>query len=296
LGATERHPPYGVADEPEHGDSPFQKELTSPWFFIIREFLEETLVLDSEPRTGICSWRGLKFGIQLNVEYQRALAKAFARESLELRRDQDLLDIQTSKRPCALTLHDDVTVDLMVVGGGCPEREDRGVLIVVNPLELGIEVVKVVEYELDRDNCMLDGEIFQIENHSHLVRQPIALVSLEYLFGEFGGQNFRPEFDETAVQPSVRGSPFGREDIHVWQWDMTKRQELWGGRDSGAWERGRYAEWAARFEERFRAGLGGDAASFPATFTPATAKILNLFFHRCVWGRNLTADFPARAG
>ena len=54
-----------------------------------------------------------------------------------------------------------------------------GMLFIINPLEFGIEIIQPVYFEMDDNDYIIDGEIWEVENA--LVRQPVVLISYEYL-------------------------------------------------------------------------------------------------------------------
>ena len=296
LGATERYfnDQGYLTDEQEYS---LEYELTYPWKFIVREFLEETLVLRNQPRAGgNCEWRRFDFPPNVQIKVERNQAERFVKHHLDLRRNQDGLNIRLHPQGLRIVICDDTTSDLSVVGNN-PQEPSPGVwdvLVAINPLELGIEVIKVFEYALPPDHCMLDGEVYQIGGHRQMVRMPIGLISLEYLYRNFGACDYQLQFNEQDVQPSVNAAPFGLDDIRVFKWDYDQRERIWGGALANEWERERFSEWQEHFDAQFTDGLNGNIAAYPSLFTPATVKALNLYFNCCQRGQSIASEYGSK--
>lgn len=291
LGATERY-----FDDNEHeindGDHSLRYELCSPWKFIVREFLEETLILDNCPNAGVGrQQRRFSFAPNLQIRVSQQQADAFARDHLDLRQNQDGLNIQVSPEGIPVATCDDTTTNVSVVGSGADGEGVWDVLVAINPLELGIEVIKVFEYALADSDCILDGEVYQIGSHHQMVRMPIGLISLRYLYESFGAADYQLHFNEETVLPGVNSPPFGADDIHVYRWDIDRRATLWGDTSANDWEKERFSDWRRQFGQAFDAGLAGNASLYPHLFTPASAKALNLFFNCCGRGQALANEY-----
>lgn len=303
-------PPYGWnislgATERSFDDSGFERknaefsasrELMFPWKFIVREFLEETLVLRNEQlQVGICEWRRFDFMQHIQIKMERDQAELFAHAHLKLRRNQDGLQIQKDPKGIRVSICRELNTDLSILDAD-PTSESEpfwGVLVTINPLELGIEVIKVFEYTLPENHCILDGEVYVGGGRSDIVRMPVALLSMDYLFRNFGAADYQLAYDDKEIQPSVVAQPFAKGDIKVFPWDVQQRREIWGAGSASDWQRKRYSDWKKLFEESFERG-SGDEAAFPALFTPATVKALNLFFIGSARGRRLAAQMVER--
>lgn len=294
LGATERYF-NSQGREIDDQDYSLEKELTYPWKFILREFLEETLVLDKEPQLcGKSKWLGFNFTPQANIEVQSNQAQRFAENNLKLRQNQDGLNILYFPQEIDITIHEPTTFRLEIIGDShaAPSPGVWDVLVTINPVELGIEVIKVFEYDLPSEHCILDGEVYQIKNHPEIVRMPIGLLSLEYLYRNFGKPDYQLKFNEEDVHPSIEADTLKEDDIYVFRWDFDQRARVWGRNEATDWEKERYAEWS-EFEAAFHNGFKGNKSAFPNIFTPATAKVINLFFNCCKRGKDIAAQFKS---
>ena len=146
-------------------------------------------------------------------------------------------------------------------------------------MELGIEVVKVITYDLDDDNYLLDGEILEF-TPKELTRMPVGLISVSYLQSVFGTEKADLTYT-LGPQPSVRvRKPIPQEDIHIFDWDILQRLAIIrGDKDPIGTELRRYLDWYDKFGPNFLDEQDRPWAGNPSRlFTPATVKLLNLCF------------------
>ena len=150
------------------------------------------------------------------------------------------------------------------------------VIVCFNLLELGIEVVKVISYDLDDDDYLLDGEILEF-TPKELTRMPVALISLDYLKLTFGRRH--DWFYTAGPQPSVLTlEPLSDDDIRIFEWDVRQRLAIIKGEKKGiGTELRRYLDWYDKFHANFFDERDHPYTKHPSQlFTPATAKILSL--------------------
>lgn len=187
----------------------------------------------------------------------------------------------------------------------------RNVIVCFNLMELGIEVVKVLEYELAADDEIIDGEILDRrdintgEEWQELVRMPVALVSHNYLKKAFGQRTglFEPYYPdlyryidgvigdkpEQVNQPSVLPKiPLGTEDIIIFPKDAVRRKEICERilngdelsvhpSDRKAFDR--HMLWQKNFGHYFLDQGGKPISNNPAPwFTFASAKTMSCYF------------------
>ncbi len=284
LGASERH-------FSKDGKSliSLNSELTNPWKFIAREFLEETLVLNREPaKTKDQIAKKFTFGIT-DIRQQREDALKFINAHIECRRKYDNLRIITTQEKLEPANYDVRTrlqatnTDLIIRREGEDTFHDD-VLVCFNLLELGIEIVKIAEYDLADTDYLLDGEILEhYDGNSkliqELVRMPFALISHSYLENTFGG-DFEPNYTMDTAQPSIIGKPIQSEDIHIFDWDVIQRVKiLKGDLDPIGIEKKRYEGWYKQFKQYFLDDNDNPTTKNPSLlFTPASAKIVTTYF------------------
>ncbi|MBI4659163.1 MAG: hypothetical protein HY735_10000 [Verrucomicrobia bacterium] len=304
LGASERW--FDAKDRLIEGEGDhLANELCDPWYCLSREFLEEMLIVRGRPTSkakATLTVRKFEFRPGVLPPQVKAHVDKFGAEHRSLREKEDKFKIaigrtppvdveliSMSKRRCTLKVRSD--------SNEVPERED--VLVCFSLLDLGIEVVKVVEYQLGRTDTMLDGEIL-ISNEGNgfreLVRMPIALISLEYLEEIFGKGNSWEKYTLLSPPSVVARRPPTRDEILVYPWDVNFRMDIAMGRKQRPEDRRkRFVDWFEKFGHHFvdESGKGpiddenkpDDYGKLPngvipsRLFTPATAKILNLYFN-----------------
>ncbi|MCX6579861.1 MAG: toll/interleukin-1 receptor domain-containing protein [Candidatus Aminicenantes bacterium] len=301
------------------GASENNDELDNPWGFLLREFLEETLIHSPGP-SGSTRTRMVKtFEVGpapdgFRVERERA--KEFSRRHRELRLETDAVDFQ-------LQLHDDryiIPCDLVKTmtdirirsrdGNDAARPAWKDVIVCFNLLELGIEVVKVLEYELAAGDQILDGEVLDRrdnkgEKWQELVRMPVALISHNYLKKAFGQRTgpLTPHYPELfqcidgavsanreqVKQPSVAPQlPLGPDDIIIFHRDALRRKEICdhilNGDELSVHPSDRKAFvrhmlWQKNFGHYFLDQNGKPVSNNPAPwFTFASAKTMSYYF------------------
>jgi hypothetical protein len=263
----------------EKGDN-----LNDPWTFVFREFLEETLVLDRAPEhASRVNFKRFVFRDRPHIETQVESASAFAAEHIQARFERDSLvmlpvnRLELERHICLVDLRR-TSVDVEIL------HDQRlhsawNVLVCINLLELGIEVVKVVEYSLEDSDYVLDGELLDVGTHQELLRMPVALISHDYLARAFGPGS--PDFQYLGgIQPSVKALALAPDDIHIFPFDAERRLSLLAeGSAASPWERERYSGWLASFGDHFFDESGKVTnANASSLFTPASAKIASYLF------------------
>jgi len=278
-------PPFGwnvALGASEKGD-----DLSDPWTFLLREFLEETLVLDSPPEVGRPTDFKRFYFHRFDYAQEVRRAEAFASEHIQMRRRSDGLVIHTIRDPerfagldrrfCVVPDFLNTKTEVEVARDG-HERRFKNLLLCINLLELGIEVVKMVEYELEDDDYLLDGELLDLGTHKELLRMPVALISHDYLRQAFEGKELRYL---PGTQPSIEAPPIPEEHIHIFGFDAARRRQIVLGTEPSAspWEKRWHGEWLARFGDRFFDADGQvSARNASSCFTPSSAKVLSYYF------------------
>ncbi len=98
----------------------------------------------------------------------------------------------------------------------------QNVLLSVNPLELGIEVIRVGEFDLGDHEFLLDGEVFSTSETQYLVRRPVAMISTDFLkarFSRCGDSLSSTQFvDSQYDRKTLEDVPVG--EFHVFMEDI----------------------------------------------------------------------------
>jgi hypothetical protein len=300
LGSTER---WFDRSGDVRKASQLETEYNYPLNYALREFIEETLVVSGtqdesgrafrEPRLRPFKFSGLAEKVLAktgNFDLAFMQGRDFDKRHCELRRSQDRLRLHPSTDHALKP----------AVGSGCctvevisdlPEpTRTSDVLVCFSLLDLGIEVVKVLEYSIDNTDLMLDGEIKKDKQQAdQIVRMPIALVSCEYLATVFGNPNVTLEYDFHFYPPSIcmPFHPRKWRDIHMFSYDIEGRVRVMLGEMGTNWQRDRFNKWKHLFGSNFLTKDGRLCYRKPSNlFVPGAAKILNLFFSK-VWKKKL---------
>ncbi len=266
------------------------KELNDPSVFIVREFLEETLVLNKNPNHAVNSQLGMKrfcidsHGIKMSGEKTAMLAK----DHIDLRNRYDKISINTSQfvQEISYNTDFDINIDFMPTNTvihiiqGDRQYKLENVFVCFNLMKLGIEVTKIAKYNLDDQDYMLDGEIQEHNSGlKELIRMPFALIAHNYLLQAFGCK-FIMEHTEEYVQPSVLGRCIPEKDIHFFFWDILQRLAIMNGGISGIGDEiKQYSRWYSDFRNNFFDKNDIPTGKDPSfLFTLAAAKIANIYF------------------
>lgn len=155
------------------GGSHGQVELKNLTKLIFREFSEEVLVIDRHPRFGKVFQ---KLFIHRDREDNEYISPEFMKTQRLLRLEHDRLEIEVAHEGQSIDI-DTVRSNMEVMVNG---KSTRSVILSFNPKEMGIEAVKVVEFDIEEDDYILDGEYSENES-PYLIRRPVMMVELERL-------------------------------------------------------------------------------------------------------------------
>jgi hypothetical protein len=276
--------------------------------FGLREFVEETIVLSRPPGAG-AEINARTFPNIIEEQNQIRSALETVNRHLEIRSREDNFAVEPFPTdPRRIPGDRTIEADFARTRTRLHIRSDDGeevigdVLVSFNLLELGIEVISVVSYNLADDDYLLDGEMLTpVGGKAELIRMPVAMMSHDYLSEVFGQGGAGLEYDRPplidynathdvwrqvpAGQPSIRPArPPRTDEIVVFGWDVDRRAELAGAdpRDAG-WKsdpmRIRHRKWGKTFARFFERGqLVGPAAEPYPFFTAGSAKTVAYYF------------------
>ena len=281
LGSSERH-----FNKDNKVINNLENELTSPSRFIYREFLEETLIIDGDAKEGVNS------PFQISLPYTPPMEDAnrmnqFETDHIVLRKEYDRMEIQKSKNVIKTHSINANMIINIISPSSLPRKKssESDVLVCFSLLDLGIEVVKLLSYNLPNNCEILDGEVLDSfdgeKTIKDLIRMPVVLISCEFLYSVFSGDITKKYNYTSGTNPSIEIDKIIPSDqIHIFKWDLIKRLEIVKGIKEGtAFEKKRYTDWYDKFSKNFFDSADNIINDNPSKlFTPATAKLLNLFF------------------
>ena len=248
-----------------------------------RELLEELIVLQGAPSHGQpIALRPLLLPDTPTHEGQRAAVDA-ALQTLALRARYDRLPVVAGSAP--IVCRGLPTPSDLTVRSDAGTRRHRNLITAPVPLELGIDVVELMRFELGDDDNILDGEVLERDDGSlELVRMPVAMFRASALRSLFG-PGAAPLSPTDTLPRSLRCDGLQPEDLHLFPWDVGRRVELARGTRMGdsaidPRERERYRSWLDRLGRHFLDSEGRPSAADPCLlFVGATARLLGAWAH-----------------
>jgi hypothetical protein len=288
------------------GSSDSDEELRRPLSFGLREFVEEMIVLSRPPKPGVEIAVKTFPGLLEDDPAQLETALASVNRHLEIRSREDGLNLlpfagENIEPERQIKARFAPTKTRLRVRSADGEEELDNLIVCFNLLELGIEVMSVVHYDLDENDYLLDGEILSpAGGKEELIRMPVALISHGYLKDVFGRGaadlvydqppliDYDPAMDVwkqiRASQPSVLPSrPPEPGEIAVFCWDVDRRAELaTGPMGDTRWKKDpmriRHRKWGKTFTRYFEMGgmIGTPRVAYPY-FTAGSAKTVSYY-------------------
>jgi hypothetical protein len=163
-----------------------------------REFCEEFILVQGKPGPG----RRLRHVPLWDAHLRQGVGPheywTFVKDHNRLRKDHDGCEIELQQKAgdhrnvhALLTQASNFGgFEIRVLGSKSPHRTGL-VLPSINPLETGIELIRLYEFDIRDDEWLLDGEIVpSTYSPAHwLLRRPIMLINLKFLKSVFDSQN-----------------------------------------------------------------------------------------------------------
>lgn len=171
-----------------NGASESRDEYKDLHRLLLREFCEELIVLDREPRVGSRLALGQKvFQLDPLIEERSDLADElksmdFVRRHNQMRRAQDGIRLEETEGPSLTPVRTPFEIELAYHAKNRRKvltRRIPDVIFSVNPGEMGVETMGVYRLEIDDDDYLLFGEIW--EAAECLIRAPVMLLSCEFV-------------------------------------------------------------------------------------------------------------------
>lgn len=281
-----------------NGASENREEYKNLNRLIGREFSEEVIFLRSAP---FPKERAVQHPFHIpNQSFETGdpvmpyLNEAFYKEHARLRSEQDGIAIQLDRESEWPMLHGlNTPFDLRVRYHTPDLKHTRislcpNVIFSLNPLEQGIEIIWLTQFNLNEGNYLLDGEYN--EAHKVLIRRPVILVSMDYLKGIYGAYpslgELLPEVDCKRLPPIPHGEfVLFDQDIDLRKKRLDTLEKTPTGsmdkkqREDWDWEVNLHKNWLETYEHAFRQAAEGDIEHEALrTLCPVTWKTLEIIF------------------
>lgn len=216
---------------------------------IYREFSEEVNLFSSNPYLELNQFIIQKQFYNSNLVDETALNnKSFYNKQHSLRIEQDQLHLRFSDE-----LRDRVRVKILETPFSIrvgKNRIEEDVLFSINPHEFGIEVVRVLKFNMDDSNYILDGEIH--ESNNFLLRRPVLLIDKEYLKKTYDENGSIGEFTDDERCFDGKKISFPKECFKIFNADIkSKKDRLSKIKNHNSVEKEFHENWLNNFEELF---------------------------------------------
>jgi hypothetical protein len=169
-----------------NGASGSKDEYKDLYQLIYREFSEELILLNREPQVNdpfIIKQKSFHLPGPLPEPLSTKLQnKEFFIAHANLRKNHDNLSIIEMDGPKIRNIE---TPFELKVKYHAPNLKDKiesvkeNIIFTINPTEFGIEIIHLIGFDMEKEDYLLDGEIWEVE--SALIRQPVILISVEYI-------------------------------------------------------------------------------------------------------------------
>lgn len=198
-----------------NGASETKEEYKNLRSLMVREFLEELILLDREPQIDdpLCvGQKVFRFSDQLFDELpdetkDEIRSKEFIKKHTNLRKSHDSLFIEYKEGPRLEPIRTPFEIQVTYHSKNSQETHTRrieDVIFSVNPLEFGIESVSLYAFKMDDEDYLIFGEIWEVANC--LLREPVLLLSCDYVqkvFEENGGTLGEPVMKEPFLDCKI---------------------------------------------------------------------------------------------
>jgi len=300
LGASERRFTdrlfFAVADNVS-----LENELNHPKEMMIREFLEESFIItckNKNSENGNLSTDPWFIHPILVEDAHREAYEEFIKQHRKLRSRYDMKVKDSFKTGTPIRASfvqpkskGSPVKNMLLVYKDKKDITPKGIssphIILFNTLDLGIEYIKIVQYDFPENGIFLDGEIF---GGTTLIRMPVAFISLDYIEKTFNQTSIHPkdsddcsprlEYDlqnPLLQAPSVRvenapkySDDIKETDIYFFMHDIERRRNIY--RQGGVIiDKERDRTWFMEYDKYFPGH--GDAPWSPfGLFTYATCR------------------------
>lgn len=167
-----------------NGSSESKNEYKNLHSLVYREFCEELILLKDEPeRDSTVRQKVFEYSCTLPEDLKRRIeSNEFAEKHKDLRKLHDKLLFEYDEGPGVRTIETPFEVNVTYHDRKLKDSlksKIKDVVFTVNPCEFGIEVTLLAYFDMKEKDYLLDGEIWEVG--PSLVRQPVGLISVDYL-------------------------------------------------------------------------------------------------------------------
>lgn len=171
-------------------------------------------------------------------------SRAYSEMHRSLRKSHDKIDIGTvSDVEHNLLVNVEWTPWRVVVTSGSRTVITPDIVPSVNPDEFGIEAIRVMRFQMESSDVLLDGEILEDEPPA-LARRPVGLFRLSYLRKTFNGQPLEQVDGDRRLLPAPT-----EDDFYLFEQDIDLRRARLTAKNLENGEKNKIAKWRTDFED-----------------------------------------------
>ncbi len=181
-----------------NGSSETEEEYKNIHRLMVRELSEELVLLTREPQIDDPNpvvQKIFRFSDQIFEELpektkEKIRSKKFIEKHVNLRGNHDKLCISFTQGPILGVVRTPFEIQISHQSENPKEIEPRNIrdiIFSVNPTEFGIESVSLYTFEMDDNDYILFGEIWEVADC--LLREPVLLLSCDYIQEVFENNN-----------------------------------------------------------------------------------------------------------
>ena len=199
-----------------NGASEREEELVDVGCMIRRESSEEVILLSTQPEpleevTQFVLDFSDSLGVSVSDLRRHAAFTEFYQRGVvhrQLRKQHDGVQIMLDEG-CRRQLVEVTTPFIVEVVYQGRIRDCGNVIFSINPVELGIEIIKLYRFELKDDEWIIDGEtvLSRPSKSCWLARRPVMLIDIDYLYSLYRNRGELGQRAEWNISPEGRMLP-----------------------------------------------------------------------------------------
>jgi len=229
---------------------------------IYREFSEEVIVLNKKPMKG-GTVKQIKFyhkDFPDSEKYKAFDNQEYFKIYRQKRFEDDSITVEngTKSEERSVRIIDtpfDVNITYHDNENTVKDKTVENIIFSINPFELGIEVCKLITFNLKDEEEIIDGEILEVDDI--LVRRPVMLLSVEKLKSIFNQNNgslgtFNKSSFKVKEQRDCKYlSSLNKEDYHLFTYDLEMKKIKLQQKSSYGHESKFIRQWMHNYEKDF---------------------------------------------
>lgn len=258
-----------------NGASENDDEYVDLWKLSFREFYEELVLLDAEPKKGDnVNQKLFKHNNSIKVPVEDYQQKVTEKHKFLRMKEDEFKSFDRIGGPSCTCLTTKYKVNIRD-GNLLSDYTVDNVLFNINPEEQGIEIIRLYSFNIEDNDYIIDGEI--MSGNEALVRRPVMLLSCDYAYDAF--LKYGKSFGDKIINDKWKRKKLDiipKEEYHVFDYDIRFKKE-------------HNIEYYKEFDGINEKDIIGERDELLSIFCPVTWKSIEMIFnHKDLV--NLTTD------